>query len=154
MLWNLPGPYSGFNNLTGISTQFYNDASGQPAAFDKYFGDNGLRGPALDWARRNEDQFTNAYLNWYNSLPIKPVTDPNAATGAGNAPPPPSATGGTDSNPNVDPATGQPYQSTPGSYFTAWLSQYGGPLLAQYNYLPARQRGVNTAAFQPSRLMF
>lgn len=136
MLWQLPGPYSGFNNLTGISTQFYNDASGQPAAFDKYFGDNGLRGPALDWARRNEDQFTNAYLNWYNSLPIK---NPNDAASA---------------NSTVDPRTGQPYQSEPGSYFTAWLSQYGGPMLAQYNYLPARQRGVNTAAFQPSRLMF
>lgn len=140
MIWNLPGQYSGFNNLTGISTQFYNDAAGQPAAFDKYFADNGIRGNALDWARRNEDQFTNQYLNWYNSLPIRD-------TGDGGKDPSGSPTA-------IDPATGKPYQSEPGSYFTAWLSQYGGPLLAQYNYLPARQRGVNTAAFQPSRLMF
>ncbi len=138
MLWNLPGQYSGFNNLTGISTQFYNDAAGQPAAFDKYFADNGIRGNALTWAQRNQDQFTNAYLNWYNALPIKPPLD----------------TAGNQNTAQVDPATGKPYQSEPGSYFTTWLSQYGGPMLAQYNYLPARQRGVNTAAFQSSRLMF
>lgn len=132
MLWNLPGNYTGFNNLTGISTDFYNNSSGQDAAYQKYFGDNGLRGNLLNWAKQNQSNFTNDYLNWYNKLPI---------AGAGN-------TG------QVDPKTGQPYQSTPGSYFTAWLSQNGGPLLAAYNYLPARQRGVNAGAFTPGRLMF